>query len=31
MILETPKGQTPEGVPLDTINLQRLRSLVESA
>jgi deoxyribonuclease-4 len=28
-ILETPKGTTPSGTPLDTINLNRLRKLVE--
>ena len=28
-ILETPKGRTPSGTPLDTINVNRLRKLVE--
>ena len=28
-ILETPKGQTPSGTPLDTINVTRLRKLVD--
>lgn len=30
MILETPKGEDPKGTPWDTINVQRLRGLVES-
>lgn len=30
MILETPKGEDPAGTPWDTINVQRLRRLVES-
>lgn len=27
-IMETPKGQTPKGTPLDTLNLRRLRGLM---
>jgi len=30
MILETPKGETKGGTPFDTINLNRLRKLVEA-
>ena len=30
MILETPKGEDPKGTPWDTINVRRLRGLVES-
>lgn len=30
-ILETPKGNDPNGVPFDTINLKRLKSLIEGS
>lgn len=30
LILETPKGETGSGTPFDTINLKRLRALVQS-
>ncbi|MCC6677384.1 MAG: deoxyribonuclease IV [Phycisphaerales bacterium] len=30
LILETPKGETGSGTPFDTINLERLRGLIES-
>ncbi|GAB5495051.1 MAG: deoxyribonuclease IV [Phycisphaerales bacterium] len=30
MILETPKGEDPKGTPWDTINVRRLRRLVDS-
>lgn len=30
MILETPKGEDPRGVPFDTLNLRRLRGLADS-
>lgn len=30
-ILETPKGETEKGTPLDTLNLRRLRGLVKGA
>ncbi len=31
MILETPKGTTPKGSALDTLNLSRLKKLIESS